>query len=466
MMMNEPIRRRDFLAQSAAATGAMAIAGLDPLVNPARARSANETLTVGLIGCGGMGRANLSFFIRVPEVRVAALADPDKRHLEEAEKLVAERRKEKNQEVEKYTTHQDFRELLDRKDIDCVIIATPDHWHALTLIYACQAGKDVYCEKPISHNIVEGRMMVNAVKRYKRVCQVGTQQRSGAHFQRAIELIRQGAIGEVYMTRTWNYSNEHPDGIGNPPDSDPPSYVDYDLWLGPAPKRPFNRNRFHYTWRWFFDYAGGMVCDWNVHLQDIVHLAMGTFHPVSVVATGGKLALRDNRDTPDTLEAVYEFRKPDGKLFVQIYTVRKYCLDRSTWSPDHGIQFFGSDGVMKLNRGGFEIVPEIRREGNKEIQRTDPVTSGGSDQNFPHVLNFLECVKSRATPRSDIETMHYTTVACHLANISYRVGRKIYWDPVKERCFKDAALTIEDSEANAYLAREYRRPWELPKIEA
>lgn len=465
--MAEKHSRRRFLQQSGtAAAAAAALHSVHSMVSAARPLAANEELVVGLIGCGGMGRANLRDFLRVPGVKVGALCDVDSRHIEDAERDIANVRNRQNAQVEKYTTHKDFRELLDKKDIDCVIVATPDHWHALATIYACMAGKDVYCEKPISHNIVEGRMMVNAVKRYKRVCQIGTQQRSGAHFQRAIELVQNGAIGEVYMTRTWNLSNEHPDGIGNPPDGDPPPYVDYDMWLGPAPKRPFNPNRFHYTWRWFFDYAAGMVGDWNVHLQDIIHLAMGTFHPVAVHTSGGKFALRDNRDTPDTMEVTYEFVRPDGKPFVQVYTMRKYCVNHSQWSPGHAMQFLGSDGVLNLNRGGFEIVPEVRREDNKTVPRTEPIKSGGSDQHYPHVVNFIECVKSRAKPISDIESMHYTTAACHLANISLRVGRKIYWDHKTERCFKDPEHKVPDAEANRWLAREYRKPWELPKIEA
>lgn len=464
--MAEKQSRRRFLQQTGTATlTAAALHGVYTMARAARPQAANEEIVVGLIGCGGMGRANLRDFLRIPGVKVGALCDVDTRHIEDAERDVANVRKRQNAEVEKYTTHKDFRELLDKKDIDCVIVATPDHWHALPTIYACMAGKDVYCEKPISHNIVEGRMMVNAVKKYKRVCQIGTQQRSGAHFQRAIELVQNGAIGEVYMTRTWNLSNEHPDGIGNPPDGDPPPYVDYDMWLGPAPKRPFNPNRFHYTWRWFFDYAAGMVGDWNVHLQDIIHLAMGTFHPVAVHTSGGKFALRDNRDTPDTMEVTYEFVRPDGKPFVQVYTMRKYCVDNSQWSPGHAMQFLGSDGVLNLNRGGFEIIPEVRREGDKTVPRTEPIKSGGSDQHYPHVVNFIECVKSREKPISDIETMHWTTTACHLANISLRVGRKIYWDHKTERCFKDPEHTIPDAEANRWLAREYRKPWELPKIE-
>ncbi len=467
-MKNTPTRRQ-FLVDSGKAAGTAAgVAalnfGVHTMVRAEDKPTPQDKLVVGLIGCGGMGWADLQDFMRAPEVRVAAICDPDHTHIEDVQKKIDGVRSQQSQDAEKYTTHKDFRELLDNKDISAVIIGTPDHWHALPFILACQAGKDVYCEKPISHNIVEGRQMVNAAKRYKRVCQIGTQQRSGEHFQRAIKLVQDGALGKVYRTHTWNHSNEGPDGIGNPPDENPPEYVDYDLWLGPAPKRPFNKNRFHYQWRWFFDYGSGMVGDWNVHLQDIVHLAMKTGRPQAVAASGGKVALQDNRDTPDLLEAVYEFEGSDGP-FVQVYTMRKFNRNPKEWSPDHGIQFVGTNGTMNLNRGGFEIIPETRREGDKDVNRTEPVSSGSSDQHWPHVQNFLECVKTREKTHSDIESMHETTLCCHLANISLKVGRKIYWDPKREQCYRDPQHKTPDSDANALLSREYRKPWSLPKIE-
>ena len=468
--MKETCSRRRFLVSSgktisgSAAGAAVLGLGVHTVAGGAPRTSAADTLQIGLIGCGGMGRANLRLFMNNPEVRVVALADPDTRHIVEAEKDVENIRKNQQREPDKYSTHQDFRRLLDNKNIDAIICGTPDHWHALVTIFACQAGKDVYCEKPISHNIREGRMMVNAVKRNNRVCQIGTQQRSGEHFQKAIELVRTGALGRVILTRTWNHSQEGPNGIGNPPDGDAPKEVDYDLWLGPAPKRAFNPNRFHYQWRWFFDYASGMVGDWNVHLQDIVHLAMRTGRPKAVSCSGGKFALQDNRDTPDLLEAVYEFEGPDGP-FVQVYTMRKFSENSKDWSPGHGIQFVGTNGTMNLNRGGFEIIPETRSEGDKTVDRTAPVKSGSSAQNEPHVRNFLDCVKSREKPRSDIESMHETTLCCHLANIAMKVGRKIYWDTDKELCYRDPEHRTADADANVLLGREYRKPWDLPKVE-
>jgi predicted dehydrogenase len=477
--MNAAMDRREFIAGSSKAAAVVAGLGVHSAVRAETAPTPKDTLNVGLIGCGGMGRANLRFFLNNPEVRLSALCDIDKNRIGEAEKDVSDARKRQDRDVEKYTTHEDFRAVLDNKEIDAIICGTPDHWHALVTVLACQSGKDVYCEKPISHNVVEGRAMVNAVKRYKRVCQIGTQQRSGDHFRKAIELVQGGALGRVLLTRTWNYSNEGPGGIGNPADSDPPAHANYDLWLGPAPKRPFNSNRFHYNWRWFFDYASGMVGDWNVHLQDIVHLAMKTGQPRAVLASGGKFALEDNRDTYDLIEATYEFDGPDGP-FVQMYSMRKFNENNGVWasnadqlannriglwSSGHGIQFVGTLGTMYLNRGGFEIVPETKREGDKVVNRCEPTKSGGSAQNEPHVRNFLDCVKTRELPRSNIESMHETTLCCHLANISIKVGRKVYWDPVKELCYRDAEHKTEDSDASALLGREYRKPWELPKIE-
>jgi predicted dehydrogenase len=453
--MNDTTTRREFLGDTGRTLGAAAMAvGVHTMARAEPRTGPADTVTVGLIGCGGMGRANLRFFMNHPEVRIAALCDIDKTHLEGARRDVAETRKKQGRDAEHCATHGDFRQLLDHKEIDAIICGTPDHWHALVTIFACQAGKDVYCEKPISHNVVEGRAMVNAVKRNRRVCQIGTQQRSGEHFQKAIELVRNGALGKVYLTRTWNHTKDN--SLGNPPDGEPPAGVDYDTWLGPAPKRAFNRNRFHGTWRWFFDYGTGMVGDWNVHLQDIVHLAMRTGRPKSVCAIGGKFAIDDNRDTPDLIEAVYEFEGPTGP-FVQVYTMRKFNENPREWSSNHGIQFVGTQGTMNLNRGGFEIIPEGKQ--------AEAVKSGGSAQNEPHVRNFLDCVKSRDNPRSDIKSMHDTTACCHLANISYKVGRKLYWDAAAELCYRDPDHKTPDSEANALLGREYRKPWALPKID-
>jgi predicted dehydrogenase len=434
--------RRD-LVKTAAAGAAWAAA------SRARAQGANEKILIGTIGCGGQAvDGHIAQFLRHPDAEVIALADVDQGKLDHAAEKIEKRTGRRPK------TFRDFRQLLDLKELNAVNIGTPDHWHAIPFILACQAGKDVYCEKPISHSIVEGRAMVNAALAHKRVVQIGTQQRSGEHFQKAIEIVQSGKLGRIVETCTWNCANEK--GIGNPPDGDPPANVDYDFWLGPAPKRPFNPNRFHFHWRWFFDYGGGKVADWNVHLQDIVHLAMNVWSPRSVVMFGQK-AGDDNTDTPDVVKAVYEFDAPQGP-FTQTYTWRatnSFSPDGNPKHASHGLLICGQKGNLFVDRGGWELIPE--KNGGLEAG-----SGGGSQQIEPHVRNFLDCVKSRAKTASDIESMHLTTAACHLANVSYKAGRKIYWDAKQEKCFRDRELKVADDPANGLLGREYRAPWKLP----
>jgi len=454
--MSDELNRRNFIEDSgclAASTAGIATwPALHPAVRTARGEAVapSETIRVALVGCGGQGSYDLDVFMRSPEVAVAALCDVDQRHLNRTAEKVEKKYGKKP------TTTVDFHPILERNDVDVVIIGTPDHWHAIPFVYACMAGKDVYCEKPLCHNFKEGRAMVSAARRYKRVSQIGTQQRSGEHFQKAVKLVQDGKLGKISLTRTWNFSNEAPNGCGKPNDREGvPDGVDYDRWLGPAPKRPFNRARFHRTFRWFYDYAAGMIGDWTVHLQDIIHWAMGVTAPRSVHAAGGKFTLDDIRDTPDTLLMTYEFDSPHGP-FIQFYEMRKGNNHGIGGDPGHGMQFHGTDATLYLDRGGFQVIPEH--------QRTAAIKSGSSDQNWPHVQDFLKCVKSRARCISDVETGHTSTAVCHLGNISYKLGRKIFWDAPSETVVDQKGHP--DAEANALLGREYREGYELPKVES
>jgi predicted dehydrogenase len=449
------VNRREFLGTSAAlAAGFVAPAALradDKKASP------NDKVTVALIGCGGMGRYNLSDFMRVPEVEVAAVCDVDEAHIKDAMEDV----KKAGRAVEKVKGEKDFRKVLDRKDIDAVIVGTPDHWHAYVLIAACGAGKDVYCEKPLSHNFVEGRAMVNAARKHKRVVQIGTQQRSGQHFKDAVAYVQSGKLGDITLCRTWitNRTGVEPDG--NPPDEDhAPAGVDYDLWLGPAPQHKFNRRRFHHHFRWFWDYGNGLCNDWGVHLNDIVLWAMKVRAPLSVFATGGKYDMKDNSDTPDTLDVHFQYPN-----FLHIYTVRRGPFNYGSparnqgQSRYHGMEFQGTKGVLTLDRDGWVVSADANRD--KEEKH------GTSEQHFAHVQNFLHCLRHRDDkPASDIEDMHRATTTCHLANISYKVKRRLSWDADAERCYRgyDAAakkFVHEDGDANAYLLREPRKPWSL-----
>jgi predicted dehydrogenase len=426
----------------------------------ARANGANERFTVALIGCGGMGRYKLNNFMDTKQCDVVAICDVDDEMLEAADKDV----QKKTGKAPKHV--KDYRKVIDMKDLDIVIVATPDHWHAAPMMLACQAGKDVYVEKPCCHNILEGRAMVNAAKKYDRIVQVGTHQRSGPHMQEARKFVQDGKLGLISATQTYTYGNETPDGMGHAPDTDVPPGVDYDMWLGAAPKRPFNRRRFHGSWRWYFDYGCGMVGDWNVHLQDIIMWTMETPFPIAVCSMGGHLLVGDDRDTPDTMQTIYWF--PPSKLapkgHVHTYSLRK-ASGRPWWAGGYGMDFHGTNGYLHLDRSGWRVEPDKVDWGKGgSPNRIEPVEKKGADSHPEHVVNFLDCVRSRKTPIASIEK-HFTTVAaCHLANVSLKVGRKIWWDHKKELCFRDEDLKVPDKEANALLGREYRNGYELPEV--
>ena len=434
--------RRDF-GRSAAMTVASLSLASGPLTR--NVLGANDRVRVGLIGAGGMGQADLRDFLQTGQVDCVAIADPFEPNLHDAIGMT----------LGKAKGYKDFRRILEQKDIDAVIIATPDHWHAIPMMMACEAGKDVYVEKPLSHTLREGRKMVETAAKYNRVVQVGTQQRSGEHFQKAVELVQSGKIGKVTCAETWIYWTIYPEGIENPPDSDPPPCLDWDLWLGPAPYRPYNRNRCIYNFRWFWDYSGGNMTDWGTHLIDVVHWAMGVNAPKTVVANGGIFVLQDNRETPDTFEAMFEYpaSSASGKEFIVKFGNR---VGGSRGPDDHaaGIQFFGTDGTLFVDRSGYTLWPEARRVGPERVRDSHVIRSDGSAQHYPHVLNFLDCLRSRQKPNSDLETTHRSTSAGHVANIAFKLGRKLRWDGQREQF-------MDDPEANKMLTKEYRKPWKI-----
>ncbi len=445
-MSIKKIKRRAFLKRgSMAFLGAGAAAKFSTI--PHTVLGANEKIVVGAIGTGRMGRSNIRDFIENKEIEMAAVCDVCKPHLKQALDMTGGRA----------AAYGDFRRIIERKDIDVVINSTPDHWHALPTILACDAGKDVYVEKPISHNVYEGRKMVEFARRNNCIVQVGTQQRSGAHFQRAVKFVQSGRLGKISMVKCWNFGNEYPGGIGITHDSVPPADLDWDMWLGPAPKVPYNSNRWIAlpgkgwpSFRWFWDYAGGMLTDWGTHLIDIVHWAMNVDSPLAVSACGGKNYIQDNRDTPDTIEANYEYPG-----FIMTYT--NTILNSNGFDGHgYGIQFYGTNGTLYLDRSGYKVEPQVKTENGERIEMMGGVESEGSEQHKAHVRNFIDCLKSRKLPNSDIETGHYSTVAPHLGNIAFRTKERIEWDAKNER--------ITNSEkANSMLKREYRYPWKLPE---
>ncbi|GAA5522633.1 Gfo/Idh/MocA family oxidoreductase [Aliifodinibius salicampi] len=440
-MSDQTTSRRNFIKTLAAGTAGLTL-GLSAS-SYGNILGANDGIRVGMIGIGRQGRGLMGQVMNQSDAEVVALSDVYKPNLEYA-----------SAEASSADTYTDFRKVLDRDDIDAVVIATPDHWHALNTIMACQAGKDVYVEKPLSRYIDEGRKMVEAARNHNRVVQTGTMQRSGKVFQEAVEIVQSGDLGPISFVRTWNYGNSYPDGIGNPENSNPPEGLDWDMWLGPAQERPYNMNRFgvilneemqYQRWasfRWFWDYAGGMMTDWGVHLLDIVQWAMEVDAPQSVSAVGGKFHIQDDRETPDTLTATYQY--PD---FVCTYENR-VCNSKTLDGNGYGIEFHGTEGSLFVDRGSLKLTPE---PGSK-LEPLSMQVEENSVHN--HIRNFLDCIKSRNKPIADVEIGHRSTTTANLGNIAYRTKERIEWDSETEK--------VKGSEAANQLVRgSHREPWTL-----
>ena len=422
--------RRSFLIQTAA--------GLAPaFLSRMTIAGPNDRIRIALIGCGGMGKGNLTAFLGFPEVDCPVICDVDEAMFAKAASIVENARGKSPETV------RDFRRVVERKDIDVCLVSTPDHWHALPTISACQAGKDVYCEKPLATSISEGRAMVKAARRHGRVVQMGTQWRSGEHYRDAIEYVHSGKLGKIRQVRAWAYL-DWVGGIGNPPDGDPPPTVDYDFWLGPAPKRPFNQNRFHFNFRWYWDYAGGLMTDWGVHLLNLALWGMGATPPSTVTSSGGRYALTDNTETPDTQVAVYDF--PTYTLIWE----HQILGGIGPGGRPHGLSFSGSNATLILDSHGWEVFPEK----NKNMPAYTVKAPAKDLSREAHIRNFLDCTKSRKDPVEHIELGHFVSSVAHLGNVAQRTGSKIVWDAVQEKA-------IGEPKAEAIINREYRKPWSL-----
>lgn len=436
------MNRRDFIYRSAILGAG---ASLSPMfVRAARKQvSANDKIGVGLIGCNSMGFSDLSSFLNNSEVECVALADIDQGVLDRRAAEVEKR------QGKKPAMYKDWRHLIDNKDVDVVIIGTPDHWHCLQLVAACEAGKDVYCEKPLGNSIEECNIMVRAAEKYNRVVQVGQWQRSDPHWQDAMAYLHAGNIGKVRTVRVFSYQGWCP-SIPVKPDGSVPDGVDYDMWLGPAPKRPFNPNRFHFTFRWFWDYAGGLMTDWGVHLLDYALYGMNVTSPNSIMASGGKFGYPDDAcETPDLLQTIYTF-----KDFTVMWD-HAIGIDDGAYGRNHGLGFVGEKGTLVIDRGGWEVIPE-RVNGHARMEPVALRKAYGEGGLNIHVKNHLECIKNR-TPEKCNANIHigsHIAKFAHLGNIAYRTGKKLTWD----------GETFHDREADSYLCKEYRKLWKLPKI--
>ena len=430
-----------------------------------RLKGANDRVQVGFIGYGLIGAQHVHDFRAQSDCDLVALSDCYQPRLEQGVAACGSLCK----------GYSDFRKLLEQKSIDAVVVSTPDHWHALMTMMACAAGKDVYVEKPLTLFVKEGRWMTDVARRHKRVVQAGTQQRSGLHYEKARTLIRDGYIGKVTSTRI-SYTRNVLPGFGAPPDGSVPAGFDYDMWLGPAPKRPFNPKRGIYHFRWFWDYSGGQMTNLGAHDLDIVQWVTGMKGPTAVTSVGGRLAFRnseDNGQTPDTQSAVLEYPG-----FITEITLRETSVGRK---PPYDLEFDGEKGNLGISRAGFEVTCDAKSDPSQTIPTFQGHPAGGprasaerrEDQPKPkefwcsnlkepgssaeqftrHVRNFIECIRSREHPVADVEDAHRVAAACHLANISLRTGRKLRYDPDREE-------VLGDPEANAMLVRPYRAPWD------
>ncbi len=428
------MQRRTFL-QTAAAASATRILG------------ANDRINIAVVGVRGRGRDHMNFYKRIPEAQVAAVCDIDQAQVERAEQLAGQIG------FGKPKTYADIRRLLEDKEIDVVSVATCNHWHALATVWACQAGKDVYVEKPASHNIFEGRRMVDAARKYNRIVQVGMQSRTTAHKIKAIHMLRDGIIGKIYMAKGICYKRRK--SIGHSPDGPVPAGVDYNTWLGPAPMRPFNPNRFHYNWHWFWDTGNGDIGNQGVHEMDIARWALGkNTLPKSVVSTGGKYVYNDDQETPNTQIATFDYG--DAELVFEVRglvtgTEGSIVFDGSNYI---GNIILGSEGYMCLDLKGCQVYKGEKRELAADFQFEEPQMWDTT----PHMRNFLEAVRARDHRKltADIEQGHLSAALVHMANTSYRLGRKLHFDPAKESY-------INDAQANAMLTRKYRAPFVVPE---
>jgi predicted dehydrogenase len=439
------ITRRQFLNNAAITAFGVSLTPVVPseLLLRKKRISPNEKLIIGLIGCNSMGFYDARDLLLQPEVELAAMCDIDDSVLD---KKVSEVLK---LQAKKPGIYKDYRKLLERKDIDAVVIGTPDHWHCLMTVHACEAGKDVYVEKPLANTVAECNVMLRASRKHNRIVQVGQQQRSGIEWKAAMDFIQSGQLGKIRRVNIWANFN-YGAGDEKVPDEPVPAGVDYNMWLGPAPERPFNRSRFHGMWRMFWDYGGGLMSDWGVHLIDMPlwSFDVKTF-PKSVVASGGIYANKDKAlEMADTQNVIYEM---DDCL---ITWEHNGGIQVGPFDQLYGISWVGTNGTLVANREHWRVFPEW---GENEYRMKAPDEYKSDDQShIYHVRNFIECVKTRVKPAADIEIGHRVCIYAHLGNIAYRTGRKVTYDPVTE--------TIpNDPEATSMLTPRYREPYKFPK---
>lgn len=418
--------RRQFLGRSAQQAAGVA-AGMVAL-SGAAAENPSERLRLGLIGLRHQGKSLAESLVAFPDVELAALCDVDPQQFAPVMKLSSEARRPSPR------CESDFRRLLDDPSLDAVVIATPDHWHAWMTVLACQAGKDVYLESPATHHLGEHAALLAAAESSQRVIQVGLQQRSGRHFQTAVDLVGSGRLGAVKLARAWIVHRRK--SIGRKADAAAPAELDYRQWLGPAPRRAFNPNRFHFNWRWFWEYGGGELAHWGVHWLDVARWGLHVEQPRRVSAVGSKLAFDDDQETPDSLSVQYDFGGPT------ILWEHRLWSGHGLENRSSGVAFYGERGTLIVDRGGWKV-----------YDSAESLTSEGQELLTPHLRNFIDCVKTRETPAANLPTGLASSALCHWGNAAYRLGREIR--PLE---------TSNDSQLQALLDPASRPGWSLPVL--
>lgn len=425
--MSDAIQRRQFLGAAAAAGLTVGLAGRT-------ARGANETIIVGVVGTGGRGTTHASTFASIPGVKVGYVCDVDEKRAGNAGDVVKKATGEAPQAV------GDFRRILDDKSVDAIVVATCNHWHAPAAILGCAAGKHVYVEKPCSHNAHEGELLVAAARKYNRVVQMGNQRRSWPKIIEAIELVRGGGIGRAYFAQGSYHNNRPSIGVGK--EAPVPEGLDFELWQGPAPRRPYRDNILHYNWHWFWHWGNGELGNNGIHTIDVCRWGLGVDYPTRVTSSGGRYRFRDDQETPDTHIVSFEFE--DRKA------ISWEGLSCNTFKPGGSgseVVFHGEEGALAISAGGYSIF-----DTKGKVVKTVKGPGGDSD----HVTNFLEAIRGNAKPNSEIEEGHKSTLLCHLGNIAHRTGRTILCDT------KDGKI-VGDADAMKQWSREYAPGWE-PKV--
>jgi predicted dehydrogenase len=430
--------RRNFI-KTASVLAAGSVLPLDAISKARMSVSPADKIQVALIGGNSMGWSDLSSFLKNPEVECIALCDVDgnvrNRRTDEIIKMGRPKPK----------LYNDYRKMLENKDIDVVIIGTPDHWHCLMLCNALEAGKHVYVEKPIGNSIAEINIMQKAVRKHDKIVQVGQWQRSQPHFVDAVRYLKSGKLGRIRVCKAWSYV-DWKGAVPKVPDSPAPEGVDYNMWLGPAPMRPFNKNRFHQSWRWYWEYAGGLMTDWGVHLIDYILYGMDKSIPASVMAIGGKYAFpEDDMVTPDTMTAVYDFRD-----FTMVWE-HTIGIGLGNWKRPHGMAYTGENGTLVLDRNGWEVFPEKQRIEAVPLQKNVGV---GLDL---HVRNFLDCLINKTPQKlnAGIDIGRNVALVAQMGNIAYRTDEKVFWNNDKQQ--------FSTATANKLIVPQYNNGYSLPK---